>query len=94
MRFDHRESKPTFIGPKPDPFARTLSDLPAGSSATIVELQGGHDFIARLTTLGFRIGTTLIAFQNYGKGPMIVILDGAHLAVGRGEAQKILIEPV
>jgi Fe2+ transport system protein FeoA len=32
--------------------------------------------------------------QNYGHGPIIVNLRDTRVALGRGEAGKILVEPV
>jgi ferrous iron transport protein A len=53
---------------------------------------GGHHFVSRLASLGFTPGTRLRVIQNYGHGPIIVSLRGTRVALGRGEAGKILVE--
>jgi len=32
--------------------------------------------------------------QNFGRGPIIVMVRGTRIALGRGEAQKIIVTPV
>lgn len=68
-----------------------LSALPAGATATIRALQGGHEFRSRLANLGFTAGATITVAQNYGHGPMLVSLRGALVALGRAEAAKVLV---
>lgn len=55
-------------------------------------MQGGHGFLSRLASLGFTPGADLRVVQNYGHGPIIVNLRGTRVALGRGEAEKILVE--
>lgn len=68
-----------------------LSELKTGESAFIQELQGGYGFRSRLAALGFTPGTEIKMIQNLGHGPLIVSLRDTRIALGRGEAQKILI---
>jgi ferrous iron transport protein A len=70
----------------------SLSDLRTGESARIRKMQGGHGFLSRLASLGFTPGADLRVVQNYGHGPIIVNLRGTRVALGRGEAEKILVE--
>jgi ferrous iron transport protein A len=55
-------------------------------------MEGGHQFLSRLASLGFTPGAHLQVVQNYGRGPLIVSLRDTRVALGRGEAQKILVE--
>jgi Fe2+ transport system protein FeoA len=55
-------------------------------------MEGGHQFLSRLASLGFTPGARLQVIQNYGRGPIIVRLRDTRVALGRGEAQKILVE--
>jgi len=32
--------------------------------------------------------------QNFGRGPIIVMVRGTRIALGRGEAQKIIVIPI
>lgn len=71
----------------------SLSELPAGARALIRHLEGGKEILSRLATLGFTPGATLNMIQNYGRGPIIVCIRDARIALGRGEARKILVSP-
>ncbi len=70
----------------------SLSDVRSGRSVRISRMTGGHHFLSRLASLGFTPGADLQVVQNYGRGPIIVILRDTRVALGRGEAQKILVE--
>ncbi|MDP2871483.1 MAG: FeoA family protein [Bacillota bacterium] len=58
---------------------------------------GGQEFASaveeRLAALGFVPGARLAVQSNYGRGPVIVTIRGAHVAVGRGQAHRILVRP-
>jgi ferrous iron transport protein A len=73
---------------------RNLGAVRGGESAKIVGMEGGHHFLSRLASLGFTPGARLKMVQNYGHGPLIVKLRDTRVALGRGEAEKILVEPV
>ncbi len=70
-----------------------LASLPAGARGIVHALQGGHHFVARLATLGLTIGATITVLQNYGHGPLMVLVRGTRVALGRNEARRILISP-
>lgn len=70
-----------------------LSSLPAGKICVVQQLNGGHGFAARLAVLGFTVGTEITIIQNYGHGPLLVNIRGARVALGRGEATKIQVNP-
>ena len=69
-----------------------LSSVASGRSAQIIKMQGGHGFLSRLASLGFTPGAHLRVVQNYGHGPIIVNLRDTRIALGRGEAKKILVK--
>jgi ferrous iron transport protein A len=71
---------------------RTLSDLPAGTRSTVRRLRGGRWFASRMATLGFTIGASVTVVQNYRHGPMIVQVRDTRVALGRGEAHKVLVD--
>jgi ferrous iron transport protein A len=72
--------------------AVSLSTVPRGESVQIKEIRGGHQILSRLGCLGFTPGARLKVVQNYGRGPIIVHLRDTRVALGRGEALKILVE--
>jgi ferrous iron transport protein A len=68
-----------------------LSDLPAGKQGFVHSLHGGRDFCSRLANLGFTAGALITVVQNYGRGPMLVSLRGALVALGRTEAAQVRV---
>jgi ferrous iron transport protein A len=70
-----------------------LVDLSPGQVGLIRSLEGGHQFMSRLAALGFTPGAPVRVMRNHGFGPMIVSVRGAHIAIGRGEAGRILVHP-
>jgi ferrous iron transport protein A len=72
----------------------SLGALKPGQSARIRAIQGGHMLCSRLACLGFTPGALVTIAQNAGHGPVIVCLRDTRVALGRGEAQKILVHPV
>ncbi len=70
---------------------RPLSELAVGSEGSIRALLGGREFRSRVANLGFTAGATVKVIQNYGHGPMLVSIRGTLVALGRHEAQKVLV---
>jgi ferrous iron transport protein A len=71
-----------------------LSAVPSGESVRISKMRGGHCVLSRLASLGFTPGALLKVVLNYGRGPIIVLVRDARIALGRGEANHILVEPL
>jgi ferrous iron transport protein A len=69
-----------------------LSTVRSGERVHIRQIEGGRTFLSRLATLGFTPGARLRVVQNFGRGPIIVALRDTRVALGRGEASKILVE--
>ncbi len=72
--------------------ASALDTVPAHESRLIVSLQGGRGFISRLAALGFVPGARISMVQNYGRGPLIVLVHQARVALGRNEAMHIIVQ--
>ncbi len=66
--------------------------LKTGKIGIIHSLEGGHGFKSRLSVLGFTPGTEVRMIQNFGHGPVIVEIKDTNIALGRGEAMKVIIE--
>ncbi len=69
-----------------------LAELVTGEQATILSFQNIRGIAGRLTSLGFTPGAEIVMAQNYQRGPLMVTVRGTHVALGRGEAQGILVE--
>lgn len=70
-----------------------LSRLQAGQRGVVARLLGGRGFQSRLATLGLTIGAEIHLIQNYGHGPILLTVRETRLALGRGEANHILVRP-
>ena len=69
-----------------------LAQLDTHQKGAVAELNGGRGFVSRLATLGFTLGAPLKMVQNFGFGPIIVLVRDTRIALGRGEASKILVQ--
>ena len=92
--------KPADRGPRAprrpkDEAMTNLIQSPKGASLRIVNIAGGENVRRRLFALGFNIGDD-IALQAVGilRGPVLIrnLRTGVTAAVGRGIAQKIVVE--
>lgn len=71
---------------------KSLAELIKGEHGTVLAFEGGRIVNNRLTSLGFTPGVEINVVQNYGRGPLIVIVRGSRVALGRGEARKIIVQ--
>ncbi len=71
-----------------------LCNLPAGTKATVVALAGGHGFQNRIVSMGINVGSRIEVLNNAGNcnRPTLVACGDTRLAVGRGMAEKVLVE--
>lgn len=69
-----------------------LDELAPGSSALVRELGGGKDFASHLSAMGLSLGSRLKMLQNPGHGPLLVLVRDTRIALGRGQALKIMVE--
>ncbi len=70
----------------------TLSGVRTGGRGIVRGLRGGRAFCSRAANLGFTAGAQVHVIQNYGSGPMIVAVRGTRVALGREEAQNVLVD--
>ena len=72
---------------------QTLSKMKAGEEGVIRKIEGGYGFQRRLTYLGLRIGKIVKKITSEPlRGPIVVEVDRTCIAIGRGVAEKILVE--
>lgn len=69
-----------------------LAELVTGEQATILSFQNMRGTAGRLTSLGFTPSVRVIMVQNYGRGPLLVTVRGTYVALGRGEAEGIIVQ--
>ncbi len=70
-----------------------LSVLPKGSKAIIVGILGGRGLITRLMQMGLTPGAMVEVVENQA-GPIVIRVRGTTIALGRGIASKIIVNPL
>ncbi len=70
----------------------TLDKVEKGQQVLLKEMKLGSMQMQRLICLGFTPGAIIEITQNYGKGPLMLIIRSTCLALGRGVAKKIWVE--
>jgi ferrous iron transport protein A len=68
-----------------------LDQLAPAASAVVKELRGGREFAGRLAGMGISVGCQIEMLQNPDHGPLLVRVRDTRIALGRGEALKILV---
>lgn len=71
----------------------TLLNLGSGQAGTVVGCGGGHGLVSRFAAMGFTPGSLVTVINNHGRGPILVLVHGARVALGRGEAARVLVRP-
>ena len=79
--------------PSPEERIKPLGEVPEGARARVHQIQGGRGFLGRMAALGFTVGAPLRLLQNAGRGPVIVLIRDTRVALGRGEALRVLVAP-
>lgn len=73
----------------------SLLDLKDNKKAKIVGVQGGLGLQRKLRVMGIREGQEIkIVTKQPFRGPLTVNVCGSQMTLGRGMAQKILVEVV
>jgi len=72
-----------------------LSMLPYAKEARIVALEGGHGFQRKMRVMGLREGkiVRMITRQPL-RGPVTIEVDGIQITIGKGMAQRIVVEVI
>jgi ferrous iron transport protein A len=69
-----------------------LTDLAQGEEGIIVAIQGGWGLQQRLRRLGLAEGQVIRKLSDLALGgPVIVLVNRAQVAIGRGMARRILV---
>jgi ferrous iron transport protein A len=68
-----------------------LDQLAPQAHAVVTELRGGRGLVSRLAGMGISVGCHLEMLQNQVRGPLLVRVRDTRIALGRGEASKILV---
>ena len=73
----------------------TLDQLRFGQRARIIGIAGGRGLQRRLQQIGIHPGDMVsLAAQGSFRGPILIAINGTRLALGRGVARRIRVEPL
>jgi Fe2+ transport system protein FeoA len=75
----------------------SLTDAPANKRLKIINISGGHGIHRKLLSLGFHKNDIIeLNSKSILKGPILIkdVSSGMSVALGRGIAQKIMVEIV
>ncbi|MGB3341678.1 MAG: FeoA family protein [bacterium] len=71
----------------------SLTQMGAGQSGTIDNIQGGHGIRAKLEAMGMRPGVRITKVSGQiMQGPVILRAGNTQVAIGFGMARKVFIE--
>ena len=71
----------------------TVAQMRTGQAGTVVGVMGGPGLIRRLDALGIRPGRRITKVSSaLFRGPVMLRVNSAQVAVGFGMARKIIIE--
>ncbi|UCG05637.1 MAG: transcriptional repressor [Desulfobacterales bacterium] len=65
-----------------------------GEKLVLKDFNGGSNVRMRLLTMGLRLGDEIEVITNHNQGQIAVAVDFKRYVLGRGLAQKILVEPL
>jgi Fur family ferric uptake transcriptional regulator len=65
-----------------------------GERLVLKEFSGGANAHARLLSMGLRLGDKIEVITNNRQGQLAIAADYKRYVLGRGLAQKILVEPI
>jgi ferrous iron transport protein A len=69
-----------------------MAKLKAGMTGTVDSIHGGHGITNRLDAMGIRPGIKVKKLSGqFMRGPVIIKVGNAQIAIGYGMAEKILM---
>jgi len=73
----------------------SLDRLKIGQKGKIIRLDGGIFFQEKAHSLGIRVGKKVAVLSSMPfRGPIAFKFDNVEIAIGRGMAQKIILEVI
>ncbi len=69
-----------------------LNMIDPGEEVTLIDIIGGKGIRSKLYSMGLVPGITLKILSRSGSGPVMIAVKDSRLAIGRGMAEKIIVE--
>ncbi len=73
---------------------KSLDAVPEGKTVRVVEILAGPGAGLRLRELGIREGSLVRVMRNSGIGPIVIETEEGRFAIGRGLANKVMVDEV
>lgn len=70
-----------------------MAFLPPGSRARVVSINSGYGLKVRLLQMGLTPGAVVEIVDNT-RGPVVIMVRDVVIALGRGTASRIIVEPL
>jgi len=71
----------------------TLTRMQPGQSGIVVQMQGGHGLVNRLSALGIMPGKRITKISSMlMRGPVTIEVDRVRVAIGHGMANKVIVK--
>jgi len=71
----------------------SITTIKEGKKVTIIRLIGGYGFQRRLRNMGIREGKVIkVVTRHPFGGPLVVSVDDRNTTIGRGMAERIIVE--
>jgi len=71
---------------------RPLSAVRNGETVTITRIEAGRGLSSRLISMGLVPNTKITVLNNEQPGPFVIKVRDSKIVLGRGMADKILVE--
>jgi ferrous iron transport protein A len=71
---------------------RPLSTVTSGDTVRLVRVRAGRGLNSRLASMGFVPKVEIRVVSNSHPGPFVLVVKDVKMVLGRGVAQKILIQ--
>ena len=73
----------------------SLTNLPYNKEARIIRFEGGYGLNKRLRVIGIKEGGVIkIISRQLLRGPLTIEVNSCQITLGRGMAQKIIVEVI
>lgn len=71
-----------------------LSEARVGRTYRLINLAGGQSFREKIAAMGLNAGVKFRIITNSGHGPVGLEVRNTKLGIGRGMAEKIVVEEI
>jgi len=75
-----------------DNTARLLSTVQSGQTVRLVRIDAGHGLKSRLIAMGLVPNAQITVVRQAERGPIVIIVKDTKMMLGRGMAQKIVVQ--